>query len=1396
MLIAKHFDPVLGIDIHILITPAGPIPIPHPHIALILDPIDYIPVFNLGATVWVGGVPRADAGTAGMPIPHFPLGGSFVKPPMNENEIFMGSSTVIADGAPLSFTALPALSCHDIGMIAPIRMKKPKKSYGMVLPTSVLLAIPVGMPVMVGGPPTVDMMALAMRGGMSALGASFKKLRKMQKKSPRMKKISNAVHNRAKKAMDKLGVPANVRNKVHRSICTVTGHPVDVASGKMFTDHIDFSLPGPLPLVWERVWYSTSVYDGPLGHGWHHNYDVKLCEMDDAVAVRMADGRSIAFPSLKAGETSFDRQERMTLLRDEQGYALDTSDGQRYRFFPFGDDEQNQLLMSLSAKASGATIQFQYDTSARLVQIIDSGNRLIRLSYTDNNKIHKIFLPAPESNVTRSHLDSEWFCVAEHHYRDGMLVSVEDALAQPLTYRYANRLLIKETFRDGLNFYFEYDGLDHNARCIKTWGDNNIYLRQLHYDLHNNITYVKDSHGHVTSYLHNGILPHKVIDPLGNISYSEYNEFAQITCATDPLGNKTRFEFDEFGNTTKLIRPDGTTKRLVFDENQNLTQVIDPLGNVWRYSYNADNRLIAIHDPLNNQTRYEYEGIVLTRITDAANNAFHFYYDQNFNIRAISEADGNEVWWESDALGNLLSTVDSRGNRREFMRDKLGRITRVQEPDDNIHYLHYDAANNIVQAKDQQYDVHFRYAGMGRLISRSQNGTTVKFVYDQEERLTSVINEHGRIYQFELDPNGEVITESGFDGLVRQYVRDPCRRVARINRPGSRYSLFNYDVMNRPTKIFHSDGNFESYEYRKDGELIRAANAQTTTVFERDPLGRVLKEVQGEHWIASKFDAIGSRISIQSSLGLNQAIKRNNRGDAIRISTGDQYFEAVFQRDAQGLELERELSCGIRSRWTRDKLGRPIHHEIYQDQQKNSAKSYLWGVNDRLFKIIDNLRRETIFAHDPVGNLVSARYSDNSFEMRMPDAVGNLFKTVQQKDREYGPAGQLLAVRSDKGVTRYEYDVEGNLIRKIEPGNKVWGYRWNGSGMLQKVLRPDGKEVLFDYDALGRRVKKTFNGKATHWVWDGNSPLHEWQEAAKAIVPQILLQQSPHADEVAADQREVRLQSIKPNGPPIDKGTRATPITWLFEPNSFAPMAKLVGDEYYSIVTDYLGTPTKIFDKQGEEVWSADISIWGELRNLKGENDFCPFRWPGQYEDSETGLYYNRFRYYDPGAGEYLSQDPVKLSGGLSIYSYVHDPSSWTDPFGLSGCDTVTVFRVQGGTPPKASRHHIKIDANKDPIIARTTLNISIGNMEHARYFQSLRPGSEIVAFEIPKWMDDFIKGEAIPQANYRANTLNQGGLAPKIVDPSTPGRSYELPEIWTKWLEESAVPGSGRVIT
>ena len=60
--------------------------------------------------------------------------------------------------------------------------------------------------------------------------------------------------------------------------------------------------------------------------------------------------------------------------------------------------------------------------------------------------------------------------------------------------------------------------------------------------------------------------------------------------------------------------------------------------------------------------------------------------------------------------------------------------------------------------------------------------------------------------------------------------------------------------------------------------------------------------------------------------------------------------------------------------------------------------------------------------------------------------------------------------------------------------------------------------------------------------------------------------------------------------------------------------------------------------------------------------------------------------------------------------------------------------------------------------------------------------------------MMDFIDENAIPQAGYRTNPLNQGGLAPKHVDSTTPGKSYELPPIWAEWLEEVAIPDTGKI--
>ncbi|CAM5782451.1 MULTISPECIES: hypothetical protein [Brevibacillus] len=107
---------------------------------------------------------------------------------------------------------------------------------------------------------------------------------------------------------------------------------------------------------------------------------------------------------------------------------------------------------------------------------------------------------------------------------------------------------------------------------------------------------------------------------------------------------------------------------------------------------------------------------------------------------------------------------------------------------------------------------------------------------------------------------------------------------------------------------------------------------------------------------------------------------------------------------------------------------------------------------------------------------------------------------------------------------------------------------------------------------------------------------------------------------------------------------------------------------------------------------------------------------------------------------------------------------------------------------PNASQVRIQVDENGKMVIPNkeANLNVSAGTREHAEYFLQKRGnGAEIVEVEVPKWFDDFVKENAIPQYKYNSNPLNQGGTAPKVVDPSTPGTSYEFPAPWIQWLEE-----------
>ncbi len=351
-------------------------------------------------------------------------------------------------------------------------------------------------------------------------------------------------------------------------------------------------------------------------------------------------------------------------------------------------------------------------------------------------------------------------------------------------------------------------------------------------------------------------------------------------------------------------------------------------------------------------------------------------------------------------------------------------------------------------------------------------------------------------------------------------------------------------------------------------------------------------------------------------------------------------WTASMQYNELGQEIERILPGDVISKWQYDITGRPTHHRVSSQSRNTRRRVYNWDVNHQLRSMVNELTGVKVtYGYDEFSNLVWAN-QDSKFDFlyRSVDDVGNLYETKDKKDRVYGAGSRLLATQDAK----FSYDEEGNLVEKVENNGDTWKYEYYGNGMMSKVIKPDNTEVTFKYDALGRRIEKRSKDKATHFVWDGNTILHEWLEGSSAC--------------------ETNIQNISSSKTNIDNSL----ITWIFNEGTFIPSAKITKEGIYSIISDYLGTPSEAYDTDGNKVWSNELDIYGQSKEFNSDKDLIPFRYQGQYEDEETGLYYNRFRYYSPTEGMYTQKDPIGLKGGLVLYGYVQDTNNSIDIFGLS----------------------------------------------------------------------------------------------------------------------------------
>lgn len=668
---------------------------------------------------------------------------------------------------------------------------------------------------------------------------------------------------------------------------------------------------------------------------------------------------------------------------------------------------------------------------------------------------------------------------------------------------------------------------------------------------------------------------------------------------------------------------------------------------------------------MNGQTiRYSYKDGLLHTITDGQGCVYTLLFNSHYELESLVFPNGLSSHWVYDNRGRLIEATDIKGNITRYAYDRADNLIRLEEPDGNVHHFEYDAMGNMIHAKDNIREVIFTYGALGILKSREQERHRITFGYNSELQLRRIGNEAGENYFFELDGLGQVITEIGFDGLRREYERDGSGRVTRINRPGGKWTEYLYDGLDNILKEEQYDGETALYTYDKDGLLIKAENSENKLRFTRDKkTGLVIEEKQGEYTVNRTYDNEGNCTHITSNLGADIRHTYDQEGNLQSMQAGENW-QASWIRDNTGLEVQRTYSSNVIVKTERDHFGREIHKSVRAGNIEHGSYRYEWGIANRLLSK-ENELTGTIMRYDyDRFDFLIRQESTNGYDTdviyRMPDFVGNLYGTPERKDRRYDAGGRLL----EDAECIYHYDDEGNIVfrefrqprkdvvrhdrRQMEKKYGIrrtvtdmgWLYEWTSNGMLKRVVRPDGRPVEFRYDALGRRTAKRYLGKVTHWLWDGNTPLHEWVAAAT----------NNDGQEEAS----------------CTDGNNLT--TWVFEEGTFVPTAKIRGDRQCSIVSDYMGTPIQMYDSEENKIWNCTLDIYGKVADFRGESlHDCPFRFQGQYEDIETGLYYNRFRYYDPYLGGYISQDPIKLLGGERMYLYVIDINRWIDVLGLKG---------------------------------------------------------------------------------------------------------------------------------
>ena len=648
-----------------------------------------------------------------------------------------------------------------------------------------------------------------------------------------------------------------------------------------------------------------------------------------------------------------------------------------------------------------------------------------------------------------------------------------------------------------------------------------------------------------------------------------------------------------------------------------------------------------------------------------------FRYDRHGNLLAWT--DGNGVVWtmEYGPFDLPVARTDGEGHRWQYRYDKdTLQLTEVISPQGESYLYVLDNCGRVTEEHDWGGVVwRYRYDADGLCTARV-NGLeeTILYSRDAAGRLAEVITPEGKT-QYAYDKSGRLTgifspdgtsQRTGYDERGRVNVTTQGRRAIEYHYPDE-HTVIRCILPPEDERDRHPGESLlkTTYRYNAAGELTEVIlPGDETLTFSRDEAGReVLRHSNRGFACEQGWNAAGQLTSQRAGLfpaeatwgGLLPSLVREYRYD----SAGN--VSAVTSREDYGRETRREYRL--------DRNG-----QVTAVTASGTGLGY--GEGDESY------------GYDSCGYLKA-------------QSAG--WHRISEETDQYAGGHRL----KQAGDTQYDYDAAGRMVSRTRHRDgyrpETERFRWDSRDQLTGYCSAQGEQWEYRHDASGRRTEKRCDRKKIRitYLWDGDSiaEIREYRDDKLYSVRHLVF----NGFELISQQCS-RVRQPHPSVAP----------QWVTRTNH--------------AVSDLTGRPLMLFNSEGKTVWRpGQTSLWGLALSLPADTGYPDPRgeldaeadpgllYAGQWQDAESGLCYNRFRYYEPETGMYLVSDPLGLLGGEQTYRYVPNPCGWVDPLGLAASSKISSLMDYIGDGRRVSGHTGFLDGVR---LSRSQINNIAKEME------------------------------------------------------------------------------------